>query len=560
MDGRLVRVLPDEPAIDRVFDYLVPDDAPVEVGDVVRIDLGPRRVGGWILEVDAEATDGVQARPVSKLSGRGPSPDLIELAEWAAVRWVGRRAQFLRTTDAPRRVARLPSPRRTVAPSAAPESAVVRIPPTTPRITEVLAAAAAGPTLVVVPAQREVDVLARRLRRDGLAVARWPDDWAAAAGGVDVVVGTRAASWARVADLAAIVVVDEHDEALRSERQPTWNARDLLIERARRAGVPIRLTSAAPSLEALDQLPLVEPGRLDERAAWPTVEVVDRRADAPGPGSLYSERLVEIVRSDARVVCVLNRKGRAGLLRCRTCHTTATCERCGAAVEQPDDELVCRRCGARRPTICLSCGATGMVRLRPGVSRVAEEIAALARTDVAEVTGDGDTPPGDARIVVGTEAVLHRVRSADVVVLLDADQELLAPRFRAAEQAMWLLTRAARLVGGRSTGGRVVVQTRVPDHEVLDAAVHADPARLVPTERARRELLRLPPAVGAAVVSGAGAEAYLSDVPLGLDVLGPAEDGTYLVRADDPLQLGGELSRLPRPEERVRVEVDPWRA
>lgn len=558
-------MLPDEPAIDRIFDYLVPDGVDVEVGDVVRIDLGPRRVGGWVIEVDASATDGVAARPVAKLSGRGPSADLIELADWAATRWVGRTAQFLRTADAPRRVAQIPSPRRTITPpdpGGDDRSAVVRIPPATPRIGEVLAAAALGPTLVVVPAQREVEVLAARLRRDGLTVARWPEQWAAAAGGVDVVVGTRAAAWARVAELAAIVVVDEHDEALRSERQPTWNARDLLARRARRAGIPIRLTSAAPSLEALAQFPVIAPGRLDERAGWPTVEIIDRRADAPGPGSLYSERLVEIVRSDARVICVLNRKGRAGLLRCRSCHTTATCERCGAAVEQPDDELSCRRCGQRRPTICLSCGATGMVRLRPGVSRVAAELGALARTEVAEVTGDGDGdgPPDDARIVVGTEAVLHRVRAADVVVLLDADQELLAPRFRAAEQAMWLLTRAARLVGARGRGGRIVVQTRVPDHEVLDAAVHADPARLVPAERARRELLRLPPAVGAATVSGPGAEAYLSDVPLGLDVVGPAADGSYLVRADDPLLLGQELSRLPRPDERVRVEADPWRS
>ncbi|MEM8905851.1 MAG: hypothetical protein AAGF02_19275 [Actinomycetota bacterium] len=559
-DGRLIRVLPDQPAIDRVFDYLVPHDVDVRVGDVVRIDLGPRRVGGWVLDVDAEPTPGVTARPIGKLSGRGPSADLIELAGWAAERWVGRPAMFLGTADAPRRVHEIPAPRLTVRPGGVDlGSAIVRVPPSTPRITEVLRAAATGPTLVVVPAQRDVEVLLARLGREGLTTARWPDEWARAAGGVDVTVGTRAAAWARLDHLAAVVRVDEPDEALRSEAQPTWTAREVLVERCRRAGVALRATSPAPSLEALAALPLVEPARLDERSGWPTVEVVDRRADAPGPGSLFSERLVEIVRSDARVVCVLNRKGRAGLLRCRTCHTTATCERCGSSVEQPDTDLVCRRCGERRPTICLACGSTGMVRLRPGVSRVAEELAALARTEVVEVTGDGGTPD-DARIVVGTEAVLHRARAADVVVFLDVDQELLAPRFRATEQAMWLLTRAARLVGGRGRGGRIVVQTRLPDHEVLDAARHADPARLVEPELARRRLLELPPVVALALVSGAGAAELVGALGDDVRVTGPDADGAWLVRAPDPTTLGAALSAVPRPAARVRVDVSPWRA
>ena len=72
---------------------------------------------------------------------------------------------------------------------------------------------------------------------------------------------------------------------------------------------------------------------------------------------------------------------------------------------------------------------------------------------------------------VGTEAVLHRVTEADAVAFLDFDQELLAPRYRAVEEALALLARAARLVGGRRPGARVLVQTRVPNHEVLDAAL-----------------------------------------------------------------------------------------
>ena len=94
------------------------------------------------------------------------------------------------------------------------------------------------------------------------------------------------------------------------------------------------------------------------------------------------------------------------------------------------------------------------------------------------------------------------MRSADIVAFLDLDAELLAPRYRAAEQAMALLVRAARLVGPRAAGGRLLVQTFLPHHEVLAAVLHADPSRLATVELARRELLGLPPFRALAAIEG----------------------------------------------------------
>ena len=109
----------------------------------------------------------------------------------------------------------------------------------------------------------------------------------AAAGGC-VAVGARAGAWAPRPRLGAVLVLDEGDEAYQEERAPTWNARDVAVERARRAGVPCVLTSSHPSLEAL-ALPgaeLLAPSRTEERAGWPIVEVVDRRHEPPGLGPL----------------------------------------------------------------------------------------------------------------------------------------------------------------------------------------------------------------------------------------------------------------------------------
>ena len=87
----------------------------------------------------------------------------------------------------------------------------------------------------------------------------------------------------------------------------------------------------------------------------------------------------------------------------------------------------------------------------------------------------------------------YRVRDIDTVCFLDADAELLAPRYRAAEQFSALVVRAARLVGSRERGGVVMVQTHVPDHPVVHALKFGELHRLWPDELARRRLFRLPP-------------------------------------------------------------------
>ena len=106
--------------------------------------------------------------------------------------------------------------------------------------------------------------------------------------------------------------------------------------------------------------------------------------------------------------------------------------------------------------------------------------------------------------MVGTEAALHRVNRADTVAFLDIDQHLLAARFAAGEETLALLARAARLVGTRDRGGRVLVQTRIPDHEVLRAAIHADPTLVSERERELRQTLGLPPFGALAALERAG--------------------------------------------------------
>ena len=209
--------------------------------------------------------------------------------------------------------------------------------------------------------------------------------------------------------------------------------------------------------------------------------------------------------------------------------------------------------------MCAACGSRKWRALRPGVAKVRDELEALAGMPVGEVSSLTVDANLDAPVLVGTEAVLHRLRGAGTVVFLDFDQELLAPRYRASEQALALLARASRLVGGRGRG-RIIVQTRLPGNEVIDAALHADPGRLAAVDAERRSALGLPPATAMALVSGPSAEPYAAALHTqAVDVLG-SDDGRWLVRAPDHRALCDALAAVPRPAGRLRIEVDPLRA
>ena len=580
-----MRVVPDVPAIHRRFDYTVPSglDDVVGVGSRVRVPLHGRRVGAWVVEDDVTPDAGVHPVDLGASSGLGPPAPVVDLAGWAAWRWAGPLSSFLGTASPPRNVRTLPRPSPGVAPGspgggsvalvddalAAGGASVIRLAPAldaTLLVHELVHRCGADGVLVVVPARSRADHLAGRLRSAGIPVALLPDEWAAARAGGRVTVGTRAAAWAPIGRLRAAVVLDAHDEALREERSPTWSAVDVVVERGRRDGAPVLLASPCPPLGLTVGRTVVTTDRAVERRGWAVVEVVDRTGDDPRTG-LFGQRMsaaahAELSRPGGRVVCLLNRTGRVRVLACAACGNVARCTRCGGAVAQAEaaGELACGRCGESRPAVCAVCDSAKLKALRIGVSRATEEVSALLGTPAVELTA-GSTAPDDAagaRLVVGTEAALHRLDHAGLVVFLEFDQHLLAPRFAAGEEALALVARAARLVGARAGGGRVLVQTRIPGHEALAAAVHADPALLTAAEEPVRRQLGLPPFGALATLRGPGAATYADGLRNGhgLDVSGPDVD-RYLVRADDHAVLCDGLAAVARPAERLRVEVDP---
>lgn len=208
-----------------------------------------------------------------------------------------------------------------------------------------------------------------------------------------------------------------------------------------------------------------------------------------------------------------------------------------------------------------------MALIRQGVARLHEDVARAAGLELSEVmmvssSTTSEDLAHESRLLVGTEAVLHRARDLDDVVIMDVDAELLAPRYRAAESTMTLIARAAWAVSRSTNGPRVILQTRDATHPALRAFGDMDVKGFVDHTLAQRSALGLPPFSAMAELSGEGVDRV--EVALRADMLvevARVEDDRLLVRAQSDGQLdeslraagvttGGDL----------RVARDPLRA
>ncbi len=583
----MARVVPDLPAfaVDDGFAYEVPAGVEVEVGALVRIPLGGRRVRGYVVALGEAPRAGL--RPLLGRSGDLPvfGRGLLEVMRWAAAHYVAPLAVLLAKGAPPN----LPRGRPPAALPAVPEAGSSPLP-------DVSAAAAAGkhlgaryllgpgpwaehlgalaaPTLaagrsvlVVVPSVVEAGRLAESLAaRFGERVVLAASEegggaltaaWEAGQQPGRLVVGTRELALWPVAGLALAVVVDEGRRGLKERATPTTQARDLLWRRSAVERFPLVLCGAVPTTEALHRGPVLL--RLGGRP-WGLVEVVDRSAEAPG-GGLIGDRGRQALRA------VVSGGGRAFLLaetrspaqRCVACRALRLCPQCGA---RPDSGGSCPRC--RLPLgPCPHCRGRRFEALGAAVSRlVAEATGFLGR----ELVGEG----GSGRpVVVGTERDLAALGPVDLGVVVDADGLLRAPHYRAVEDGLRLMARVAAAAGA-GRGRRALVQTADPDHPALAALRRGDPLPLLEAEMAGRTALGFPPAGEIIVVEAAGApegaDAALRETVAGrAEVHGPAlrqGRARWLLQARDLQGPRMMLRRLVQDWRdagaRVRVDADP---
>jgi primosomal protein N' (replication factor Y) len=385
--------------------------------------------------------------------------------------------------------------------------------------------------LVLVPEIALAMPLVDRLRADldaeiailhsGLGEGERADEWRRIrAGGVDVVVGTRIALTAPLADIGLIVVDEEHDAAYKSDRTPRLQARDAAIALGRLAGAAVVLGSATPSVETVGR---VREGRyrhvvLPDRptGAPPRVEVVDLRAElAAGNRGLLSGQLRNALQSlpeGERAILVINRRGTASVVVCRDCGYVQRCPECERSLvyHQAGITLRCHHCGTASPLAsrCPACKSPRIRYLGGGTQRVEDEVKATfphlrvgrLDRDVAEHKGAVERvldafAEGRLDVLVGTSLVAKGLDIPEVTLVgvVSADVALNLPDERAAERTYQLLTQAVGRAGRGELPGLAIIQTYQPDHAAIQAVANADASAFYDSELEVRRRFGSPP-------------------------------------------------------------------
>jgi len=480
--------------------------------------------------------------------------------------------------------------------------------------------------LLLVPEIALTPQLVRRVTRrfgegaavlhSGLAEGERERAWhRARLGQARLVVGTRSAVLGPVDNLGLVIVDEEHDASFKQQEGFRYSARDLAVVRARRAaggrGCPVVLGSATPSLESLYN---VANGRFERlvlsrragAAELPPLELVDVR-DQPLQGGLSGYLLAELHRvleAGDQALVFINRRGFAPVLACYDCGWLSACRRCDARQTLHTDSarLWCHHCGAQAPVPrhCPQCGGSELHPLGQGTQRI-EEVLRQRFPDRPLVRVDRDAArrkggldkllesarSGDAALLVGTQMLAkgHHLPGLTLVGVVDIDGGLFSADYRAAERTAQLLVQVAGRAGRAASPGRVLIQTRFPEHPLLRTLVRDGYGAFARAALAERQAARLPPHAHQALLRAEAVlpeppEAFLEEVARlvgepGVELWGPApalmarKAGRYrfqlLLQAERRAQLHRALDALmPRVRglssaRRVRwsLDVDP---
>lgn len=570
----LVRVAVPIPK-DEGYVYSFPDGEPPEPGLRVLVPLGRRRVWGTVLETVAEPPRGVTVRPIAGIHEPriALTPEVLDLCRWIAGYYAAGLGEVLgaaapSVTALKSREARADALDDHPWQSADPPSRAALNADQTAALATIEASLGqsgfeafllygvtgsgktavylhaaieavrrGGQVLALVP---EINLAPQALdafRRAGVARAALyhselrprerADVWRqAAAGTLDVVVGTRSAVFLPFPNLRLLVIDEEQDGAYKQDESPRYHARDVALVRAQRLGATAVLCSATPSLESYAKAArggttLIRlPERVDGRPLA-TVRLADLRhrpkgGEGPEPTRHLSRPLLE---SMARTldrkeqgILFLNRRGHSTYLQCRGCGTVAHCPRCDVpfTVHAEESALRCHYCGLSRKlsSTCGGCGASDLWFGGVGIQKIEREVARLfpearlARLDLDAVRKRGSAGSilrafraGEVDFLLGTQMVTKGFDFPGVTLvgIIVADLQLYLPDFRAAERTFQLLTQVAGRAGRGQSPGEVVMQSYDPDHPALRAAAAQDFEAFFEQEAADRRELQYPP-------------------------------------------------------------------
>ena len=470
-----------------------------------------------------------------------------------------------------------------------------------------------GTAIVLVPEVSLVTQLADRIAslvgdelavlHSGLSAGERHDTWwRILRGEVRVVVGTRMAIFAPLADLRLIVVDEAHDGAYKSDRTPRYDARWVARRRAALTGARVVMGTATPDVVTLSRVRggLADRARLEERrvGSTPSVEIVDLRAElAEGNRSIFSRALTEALahlkQGSQQAILLMNRRGAATFVLCRDCGESLRCPDCDLpfVFHLSGGQLRCHHCGrtARPPEKCPNCGSNRIRYFGAGTQRVEAELRArFPHLRVSRLDSDAlaarrgfeaiydDFRDGRVDVLVGTQLAAKGLDlpSVTLAAVIAADVTLNLPDYLAPERTFQLLAQVAGRAGRGEQPGRVLIQTYAASHYAIKAAARLDVDGFANEELPRRRLLGYPPSSvlarllvadpDRARAESRGRDAAAAVALPGVEIHGPLpayvprRAGRWrfqvVMRARDEAARASALERVPPG---VAIDVDP---
>lgn len=351
-------------------------------------------------------------------------------------------------------------------------------------------------------------------------------------GDARVVIGTRSAVFAPVQNLGLIVLDEEQETSYKSENNPRYHAREVAKFRCVRQNALLLLGSATPSVESmyLARSGVYHLYTLSSRynqKALPQVEVVDqkeelRRGNGGAVSAPLRAALEETLSRGEQAILFLNRRGANRMVSCGECGFVPECPRCSVKLtyHSANHRLMCHHCGFSQPLPdrCPQCGGV-LNFIGVGTQKVQEELeellpgTAILRMDADTVTAAHSHQDildqfreGKASILIGTQMVAKGLdfENVTLVGVILADQSLFVDDFRAGERTFSLLTQVVGRAGRGEKTGRAIIQTFVPDHDVIRFSARQDYDSFYRTEIQMRRLRREPPFQDVFVLTASG--------------------------------------------------------
>ena len=374
------------------------------------------------------------------------------------------------------------------------------------------------------------------LIHSALSVGERYDEWKRIkSGNADVVIGTRSAVFAPLENIVLIIIDEEQEYTYKSEQNPRYHARDIAKFRAVQHGAMLLQGSATPSLESMYAAKSGKYSIYTLKNRYngdnlPAVLFADMSAELrAGNGGQISGLLKDEIKknlsSGEQTILFINRRGSSRYILCQNCGGVPKCPNCSVAMtyHSANNRLMCHYCGHSEKMIevCPACASRHITMQGAGTQRVAEELEALF-PGAGVIRMDADTIVGkqthesllsrfrDERvpILLGTQMITKGLdfENVTLVGVIDADQSLNIPDFRAAERTFSLITQVVGRAGRGEKKGRAVIQTYSPENPVLLCAARQDYDSFYAGEIEFRESFNYPPFCDLLCMTLSGAE------------------------------------------------------